>query len=139
MAKMDLDAMNRRWVNQATADLAITLDEQGYEEGVAALISDFERDGLIPEEIRDGVAEMIYQDLREAFESLGVKAEGLEWVLITLPHELHIDYGQIADAYLELLCKGPGNRKAKPSKNSRPKAKKNTPAKARNTTGRRRP
>ena len=130
MAKMDLDAMNRRWVNQATADLAITLDEQGYENSVAALISDFERDGLIPEEIRDGIAEMIYQDLRESFESLGVKAEGLEWVLITLPHELQIDYGQIADAYMELLCKGSRNRKARPSKNKRPKARARKPARA---------
>ena len=128
MAKLDLDARNRKWTNQVTADLAEMLDESSYEEGVAALIDDFERDGLIPEEIRDGVSEMIYQDLREAYSSLEDKVDPLEWVCITDPFELSIDYGQIADAYMEILCKGSGNRKARPSKNKRPKARK--PARA---------
>jgi len=139
MAKIDLDARNRKWTNQVTADLADMLDECSYEEGVAALIDDFERDGLIPEEIRDGVAEMIYQDLRDAYYSIKDKAGSLEWVCVIDPFELPIDYGQIADAYMEFLCKGSRNRKAKPSRNTRPKAKAGKPAKAKTASGRCRP
>ncbi len=122
MAKKDLNAQNRSWSNELTGYLAEMLDETGYEERVDSIISDFERDGLMPQQIREGVWEMIYADLIDAYNELAMKADSLESVLIVHPSETDIAFGQIADAYLELFCTGSRNAKAKTSRNVRPKA-----------------
>ena len=101
---MSLNARNRSWSNEDTAILAEGLDERGFEDSVSGYIDESEEDGKDPEWIRDGIGNLIYQELQDIYEGLLDDADAIESMMISHPSRLKVDYDEIADAYMDCLA-----------------------------------
>ncbi len=101
---MSLNARNRKWSNEDTAILAEGLDEIDFEDSVSEFINESEGEGRDPEWIRDGIGDLIYQELQDIYEGMLDQADTIESMMISHPSRLNIDYDEIADAYMGRLA-----------------------------------